>query len=179
VSFNVADFTITSVSPTSQIQAPGSKAMYIVTIGSTDPLNAFAGPITLDVSGLPPGAIYSFDPKVVYANNATQNSSTLTVTLPNHTASASSARDFGSKAPLALAVLLLPLAAWRKGRKQIKLLLFLVVALAGLGAMTGCGSNGYVSQPEQTYHLIITGSYTGNTGTTITRTITTVTLTVE
>jgi hypothetical protein len=66
-------------------------------------------------------------------------------------------RDLG--VPLFLAVLLWPIALLRRTRgRPPRLLLWLVVSLATLGGIVGCGAGGYFSQPEQTYVITVTGT---------------------
>jgi hypothetical protein len=71
-------------------------------------------------------------------------------------------------------VLLVPIAWWKRKRSgPPRLLLWLLVSFAMLGAAAGCGTGGYFSQTEQTYTITVTG-----TSGSLVRS-TTVTLTVE
>jgi hypothetical protein len=38
------------------------------------------------------------------------------------------------------------------------MLLVIAVMLTSLGVLTGCGSGGYFSQPQQTYTITVTGT---------------------
>jgi hypothetical protein len=63
------------------------------------------------------------------------------------------------RTPLALAMLLVPLALLRKAqRRPPRLLLWLLVALASFTTMTGCGTGGYFSQQQRTYTITVTGT---------------------
>ncbi|MCL2660242.1 MAG: hypothetical protein FWD64_06970, partial [Acidobacteriaceae bacterium] len=100
--------------------------------------------------------------------------STMTISVPQQSASL---KPFSSgKSPLALAALLLPLAAFRKRRKHIRLLVLLLAGLSGMGLISGCGmgnKGGYFSQSEKSYTVTVTGT----SGSLVHST--TVTLTVE
>jgi hypothetical protein len=163
---NPADFAV-AATPATQIIPPGASASYNVSVSSvTAP---FTNPVTLTATGLPPEATYSFSPATVTpgANGA---SSTLMISVPRQSASATP--HLSSKTPLVLAVLLLPLTAFRRGRGRVKLLL-LLVGLTAFASMTGCGAGGYFSQPQKTYTITVTG-----TSGTLTHS-TTITLTVQ
>jgi len=163
---SAADFAV-AATPATQIIPPGASASYSVSVSSvTAP---FTNPVTLTATGLPPEATYSFSPATVTpgANGA---SSTLMISVPRQSASATP--HLSSKTPLVLAVLLLPLTAFRRGRGRVKLLL-LLVGLTAFASMTGCGAGGYFSQPQKTYTITVTG-----TSGTLTHS-TTITLTVQ
>jgi len=88
----------------------------------------------------------------------------MTITLPPRVnASLTPATKLGAKVPLSLAALLLPLIAWRRGRKQITLLVLLLAGFAGFSTMTGCGSGGYFAQPPVSYTVTITATGGGLT----------------
>jgi hypothetical protein len=100
---------------------------------------------------------------------ATGANTTFTVSVPQQVA----ALHTGRLGTAALALLLLPFAWFRRSRGRPHRLLVWLLALASLGAVTGCGVGGYFSQPQQTYTITVTGT-SGN----LTHS-TTVTLTVE
>jgi len=113
----------------------------------------FTNAVTLTASGLPPGGSYTFTPTSV-TPGAIGASSTLTISIPKQ----SVALRRHSKAPLVLALLLVPLAAlWRPRRGPVRLALWLLLALSSFGAITGCGG-GYFNQPEQSYVITVTGA---------------------
>jgi uncharacterized repeat protein (TIGR01451 family) len=66
-----------SVSPASRTVTPGGSATYNVTVV---PSGGFTGQITLIAGGLPAGASASFNPAVININDASAQTSTLTVT---------------------------------------------------------------------------------------------------
>jgi serine protease AprX len=72
-----ADFQV-AVGPSSQQASPGGQAIYTVTIPMS---GGFSQPVTLSVTGLPPGATFAFAPQ--------GNTQVLTVTLAANTAPAS------------------------------------------------------------------------------------------
>ena len=77
-------------------------------------------------------------------------------------------------APVAFALLLLPLAGLRKGRRRMTRLLLGLLLLGGaMAGLSGCGSSGYFGPPVQSYNITVTAS-----SGTIAHTAT-VTLTVE
>jgi Bacterial Ig-like domain (group 3) len=161
-----ADFSMTS-STGSQLIPPGASATYTITVSSVN--SAFTNPITMSASNLPPGASYTFNPTVVTPGAAGANT-TLTVSVPQQSA----ALHTGRLMPAALALLLLPFAWLRRSRgSPYRLLLWMLLALGSLGAVSGCGTGGYFSQPQQTYTITVTGT----SGTLVHST--TVTLTVE
>jgi hypothetical protein len=110
--------------------------------------------VTMSASNLPPGATYTFSPAAVTPGAARANT-TFTVSVPKQSAALHTAR----LGRMALALLLLPFAWLRRSRgSPYRLLLWMLVALGSLGAMSGCGAGGYFSQSEQTYTITITGT---------------------
>ena len=71
-----ADFQLTA-SPSPQTVAPGSGTGYNITI---TPSTGFTGPVSLSISGLPPGGGSSFNPSIVNITDASAKSSTLSLT---------------------------------------------------------------------------------------------------
>jgi YVTN family beta-propeller protein len=161
-----SDFSVTNQTPP-QLIPPGASATYSIAITS---VNApFTNVVTLTASNLPSGASYSYSPTTVTPGVAGAMS-TLTVTVPKQ----SSALGRGSKTPLMLTAILLPLAALRRSRGgPPRLLLWLLITLTSFGVMSGCGVGGYFSLPQQTYVITVTGT----SGTLVHST--TATLTVE
>ena len=167
VSGPAADFTVSS--PTgAQIIPPGASANYTIVVASQS--TPFTNPVVLNASNLPPGATSTFTPASV-TPGAAGASSQLTITVPKQTAAAVRNR---SVATLAMALLLLPFASLHRFRlRSARILLVLTLMLTSLGVLTGCGSGGYFSQPQQTYVITVTGT-SGSLAH-----ATTVTLTVE
>ena len=162
-----ADFTVAS-STGRQLIPPGASANFSIVVSSMN--LPFTNVVTMSASNLPPGATYTFSPAVVTPGAAGANS-TFTITVPPQSSMDSRGRRLG---PVAFALLLLPFACLKRHRRSPqRLLLWMLVALASLGAMSGCGQGGYFSQTERTYTITIIGT-SGN----LVRS-TTVTLTVE
>jgi YVTN family beta-propeller protein len=146
-----SDFAVAATPPT-QIIPPGASATYNVSITSV--IAPFTNQVTLTATGLPAGATYTYTPPAV-APGAAGATSSLKISVPMQ--SARSKPNIESRAPLILAVLLLPLLTVRRRGASGKLLLILA-SLAAFGAMTGCGVGGYFSQPQQTYTITVTGT---------------------
>ena len=160
-----ANFTVASTTG-SQLIPPGASASYNVAVTSVN--GAFTNVVTMSATNLPAGSSYTFAPTTVTPGSAGA-SSAFTVSVPKQTAALHGA----SKTPFVLAVLLLPFALLRRTRGRPRLLLWLLLGVTSLGAMSGCGVGGYFNQPEQTYTITVTG-----TSGTVTHN-TTVTLTVQ
>ncbi len=162
-----ADFTV-AASTGRQLIPPGASANFTIVISSMN--GPFTNPVTMSASNLPPGATYTFNPATVTPGAAGANT-TFTVSVPPQSSMASRGRRLG---PAAFALLLLPIACLKRYRRRPqRLLVWMLVGLASLGAVSGCGEGGYFSQTEQTYTITVTG-----TSGTLVRS-TTVTLTVE
>ena len=151
VSGSTADFTVSS--PTGpQLIPPGASASYSIVVSSN--ATPFTNPVVLSASNLPAGATYTFTPASV-TPGATGANSQLTIAVPRQTAAIRNR----SAATLAIALLLLPFASLRRFRlKSGRMLLVIALMLASLGLLTGCGSGGYFSQPQQTYTVTVTGT---------------------
>ncbi|HWW23083.1 MAG TPA: Ig-like domain repeat protein [Edaphobacter sp.] len=148
---STADFALANKTPP-QIIPPGAAASFTIAVTSVNA--AFTNAVTLTVSGLPPGASYTFTPASV-TPGATGASSTLIISVPKQ----SVALRRHSQAPLVLALLLVPFAALRRQRGgPARLALWLLLALSSFGAVTGCGGGGYYNQPQRTYVITVTGA---------------------
>jgi sugar lactone lactonase YvrE len=176
---SIADFNVTLSSATkaSQTVEPGQAASYafnLLPVGG-----AFTVPITLSATGLPPGATATFTPQSV-----TLGGSPASFTMAVQTAATGAALDrtshFGGAA-IALSLLLLPFSLRRRlrGMRSLTLCVALLVSLAAIAGLSGCGGrSGFFAQPQQTYTLNVTGTATGAGGATLQH-ATTVTLTVQ
>ncbi len=162
----------------SQTVVPGGTATYTLTIGPSNGATLPA-PLTLSLSGLPPGATGTLTPDTL-ATGSTLTQVTLSIQLPQATAELP--RQVGSSdkriPPILWGALVLPFvgrlrhAAKRIGRRgTVPLLIAAGLTMIGL---SGCGStSGFFGQQPKTYTVTITG-----TSGTLSRS-TTVTLTVE
>jgi sugar lactone lactonase YvrE/GNAT superfamily N-acetyltransferase len=180
VSQLVEDFSLT-VSGVSVLSiVPGSSATFSGALQSLQ--GSFGFPIALSVSGLPPGAVATFNPSSITLGSTGQATTTLTVQ------TASTAR-LHYPLPLndgtaTLALLLLPMTLSRRLRRRIAgvkyaLPLLMLTMLGSLIALTGCGpGSGLLGQQQQSYSINLIGTATGANGATLTHT-TVVTLTVQ
>ena len=128
---------------------------------------SYAGPVDFTISGLPAGATATFNPATIAANGGQQ---TITVTIQTAaTTAAEHAPPLGRRlAPLALALLLLPLFGAsrirREGRHLTRWLCFalLLGGTAATAALMGCASNnGFFAQAQKSYDVTITASAGG------------------
>jgi hypothetical protein len=134
----------------------------------------FPAPVTLSVSGLPPGATATLSPQTLPAGSSL-TAVTLTIQLPTQTAKLSKGLPWVTPA---LALLFLPFAGRmrRKGNALQRYGLVLVLLAAGAGAMaglSGCSAKdtGFFGQAQQTYTVLITaasGSLSHSTSVTLT-----------
>ncbi len=134
----VQDFTLAFANGNGSVTTPpGTQAIYTLvvapTVGSTLP-----APVTLSASNLPFGMTASFAPAAV-ASGSSAATVTMTLTLPGKAASARLRRPLGRGAfPVALGLLLLPVAGrLRKARARLIVLFIMAAALAA--GFTGCG----------------------------------------
>ena len=151
------DFTVT-ISPTTQTVSAGTAASYTVNLTVSN--GPYSCPVTLTalLSTSIPNATLVFDQNSLTPGSAA--STTLKVTVPQQTAKLDTT-GFPAKAPLALAVLLLPLAGWRRRKSWNKLLMLLVLGLAGSAAFLGCGggdNNNGSGKPPVNYKITITAN---------------------
>jgi sugar lactone lactonase YvrE len=164
-----------------QTAVPGGTATYALALGPSNGAT-FPAPVTLTLSGLPPGATGTLTPSTLPAGSSLTNV-TLSIQLPQVTASLDRNQPLqptNRQLPTVLwGILLLPFArrlrrASKRLRKGLSLLLLLAAGAAAVAGMSGCGStNGYFGQSQQTYTVTITAT-SGN----VSRS-TTVSLTVE
>ncbi len=157
-------FTL-SASPSSQSGFAGLTYAYDVTVTPTN--GVYPGTVTFAASGLPSGASAVFTPSTLAANAGQQTIGMAIVTAS--TTSSLRTIPVGQKlAPVALALLLLPLAGTRRMRRQgqrfgrfLCLLLLAVAGVAATAALTGCGTSGYIHASPQNYTITITGTSGG------------------
>ena len=168
VSITVAslDFTITLPTNLNPTVMPGGTVQTSFSITSL--YGAFAGPVSFTATGLPTGGTISFSPSSIPANSSGTQTITITIKLPATTAQNQQRRSGDSVPPMALGLLLLPLAGMRRVRKSqlLRITLLLLLSGAGIGALTGCGTgNGFNANASQNYTVTVTataGSLTHN-----------------
>ncbi len=159
----IQDFSLAppggGASTPTQTVLPGGTATYPLVFG---PLSGatFPSPVTLSLSGLPPGATGTLTPSTIPAGSPLTNV-ILTIQLPQTTA-----KLLNQRIPLVVwAVLLLPFAGRlrRAGKRMPRGLSALLLAAAALvvgAGMSGCGStrSGFFGHPQQTYSVVITAT---------------------
>jgi hypothetical protein len=161
-----ADFSVavaTGMPATASILQGGTASYSLV----LTPLitNTLPGTVVFSVSGLPKGATATFTPPSVAAG-AGATPFILTINTPAITAELRSQPPPSARryAPVAMSLLLLPLAAFARRRrlgKQMGSLLLLLLLAAGATGLTGCvtaASSGYYGVTTQTYNLTVTGT---------------------
>jgi Bacterial Ig-like domain (group 3) len=155
------DFTMVLTGSSIAEVVPGGSASYAITV--TPNYGTYAGTLTFAVSGLPAGATATFSPSSIAANGGTQK---VTVTIQTAAATASrQSPSLGRRAvPVALALLLLPLAGtvrMRRQGKQLSRLFGMLVLLAGISistALTGCGTSTNSFTQIKSYEMTLTAS---------------------
>lgn len=161
VSVTVAplDFTLTPPANLNPTVMPGGMLQSSFSITSL--YGAFAGPVNFTAAGLPTGATISFSPPSIAANSSGVQTVTMTIKLPAATAQNQQRRTGSSVPPIALGILLLPLAGMRRVRKSalLRTALLLLLSAAGIGAVTGCGTgNGFNATSSQSYTVTVTAT---------------------
>jgi hypothetical protein len=182
----VQDFNVNIVSDpsnpggsTNQTIVPGQTATFKFSVLPVAGL--FNYPITLSVTGLPPGASAVFTPSTI-SLSSTGSSFTMVVTLANANALLGRKIPWGGGDVL-VAVLLMPfIGPVRRRARGVKTFVVCLIAAMSLTALTtlsGCGTgNGFSGQAQKSYTLTLTGTATGPSGATLQH-IATVTLTVQ
>lgn len=161
----VQDFTVsTPTSPTTNAPTatvnPGGTATYSLNIGPSVG-TVFPAPVTLSLTGLPPGATGALSPTTLPAGSSL-SSVTLTIQLPQQASRANHAPSFlRVVSPIALGLLLLPFAKnWRRAGKKMRGILAMLLLLVGSAAtcigLAGCTSgNGFFAQAPTKYTITI------------------------
>jgi hypothetical protein len=124
-------------------------------------------PLTLTVSGLPPGATAALAPAAWAQLTATSWSypadlalaaPTLTIQLPGNTAALADPKG-GMVPPLLWGMLLLPFAGALRRRWRAAAGLLLLTVSAACAGLSGCGSStGLFSQQQKTYTVTVTAT---------------------
>ena len=145
----VPDFTLTVTGANSQTVTRGGIATFTFSITPT------IGAVTFTATGLPTGATASFSPTSVPAGGAAQP---VTMTIQTSTTSAqlNQPSNRGKLAPLAFALLLLPLLGARKMRRQGRnWMICVLLLLGGLGTVAVCGCD---SSSPKDYTVAVTAT---------------------
>jgi len=175
---SVLDFNLTNVggsgiaSPT-QTVTPGGTASYPLTILPTNG-TLFPAPITLSLTGVPSGAIATIGPAAwtqltsttwSFPANSALPATTLSIKTPTVVARLEPETQLHrTLPPVALGLLLLPLAGMRRRLRKtlgrtIFTLLLLVAGASAMAGLSGCGTNsGFFGQPSQTYTMTVTAT---------------------
>jgi hypothetical protein len=159
-----------------QTAAPGGTATYSVSLGLTTG-TTLPVPITMSVTGAPPGATATVSPSLFPANTPFTNV-TLSVQLPATTAAAEPKEPLYRRVPSVLwGLLLLPFAgrlrrAGKRMRRTLTLLFVLAAGVASMVGLSGCGAtSGFFGQQQKTYTLYVVataGSVSHSTPVTLT-----------
>ncbi|MGA2217429.1 MAG: Ig-like domain repeat protein [Terracidiphilus sp.] len=172
-----SNFTI-AATPATQTILPSQSANYTISLTPASP--TFVYPVSLSASGLPATVTATFTPSSI-ATGAGASTSVLSLAASGQAKLNRSTRPWRSAGPYsALALILLPLMFGRRVRRTAARLshagrlLAAFLALAVLGAITGCGStSGFFGNAVSTYSVTVTAVSGPNTQTTV------VNLTVE
>jgi sugar lactone lactonase YvrE len=144
----------------SQTVAPGGTATYTLALGPSNGAT-FPAPVTLTLTGLPPGATGSITPNLLPAGSSLTNV-TLSIQLPQVTASLDKKPTPRRHIPPVFwGLLLLPFAGGmrRTGKRlgaAIWVLMLLFAGLTAMATLNGCGSlNGFNGQQQKTYVVTV------------------------
>jgi hypothetical protein len=151
VTTTAVDFTVSSAAQGSQTVTPGNSASYSFALIPAS--GSFSNAVTFSVSGLPTGATATFSPSTIAAGSGATNV-TLTLQTANTTAQLEQKNRVGKAAPLALALLFLPLWGMRRRTRQWFALLIVFGGLAASTALTACGGS-FFSQAAQSYSVTV------------------------
>jgi subtilase family serine protease len=181
----VTDFTIgvANGASNSATALPGGTVRDSLVVRPVNGAGTLTNAIALSASGLPTGATSIFSPATIPAGSET-TTVTLTIQLPQASAAAQRAGGIGSRfvgrlVPFSLALLPLPLAgrlrrAGKRMNRRISVLLLAIAGMAAISGLNGCGSvNGSLGHAPKTYTVTVTGTAGALSHSTI------VTLTVE
>jgi sugar lactone lactonase YvrE len=163
VSEVAVDFTVAVVSGDSSSASvqPGNTATYNLVVTPVG-ASTFPGAITLTQSGAPSSSTTTLSPSSIASGLAATN---VTLTVQTSTALVlNRGESVGRKlAPLSLALLIIPFAGFRRGRKAWQQFLMALVLLAGglavTASLSGCStSSGYFGQEPDTFTITVTGT---------------------
>jgi hypothetical protein len=157
---STADYTVTA-SPIPVTVAPGGAAVFNITV---PPVGAsYNNPVTMSATGLPTGAVATFNPPTVVPGSAGAPTQ-LTVQMPAQSAALPNPRPFNPRpsefpfSPITLAAGLFVVAGNRKRlAKSIPMLLVLAVLAAGTLGLTAC-NGGFQGANGNKYIITVTGT---------------------
>ena len=173
----VEDFQLVVSGVTLLSVVPGTSATFGGTL--TSPTGAFTYPVVLSITGLPAGAVATFNPASVTLG---PNPVGVTVTIQTPMTARLHYPGLVGGGSVALALLVLPFS--RRMRRRIPqarlwLSLLMLLGLGSLTGLSGCGSSsGLFGQQPRTYTLSLVGTATGANGFILQRSIS-YTLTVQ
>jgi hypothetical protein len=139
---------------------PGNAASYAQQVAPT--YSIYPGIVTFSATGLPTGATIFFSPNTVAANGGTTPISVSVQTASQNQAIYQRREE---AAPFVLALLVFPLAFFRRirrcGTRTLPLLFVLLGGLAATAGLMGCGGyngNGFFGQSPRNYTITITAT---------------------
>ena len=157
-------FTVTGGAVPPVVKAGGSLDVSFV-VAPSAPATYFPLPVVMSAAGGPQGTSYTFNPSVVPAGSGS-TTVVLTINIPidyvaKNDAPAAPGQNNGTKlpiAPLALALLLLPMAGKlrKAGKRMSRMVAMMLLAIAGITAtatLIGCGAN-----KAAVYEIVVTGT---------------------
>jgi YVTN family beta-propeller protein len=139
-----------------QTVTAGDNAGYSFTLNPAPAGSTFANAVTFGVTGLPSGATATFTPSSIAAGSGATNVA-LIIETENTSAQGGRQKLLGKAAPLALALLLVPLVLTRQRVRRWLAPAMMLGVLTWTAALTGCGgsSNG---SGGQSYSVTITAT---------------------
>jgi hypothetical protein len=121
--------------------------------------SAYPGLVTFSVVGLPSGAVAAFSPTSSASSGGAQ---TVVLTIQTAALAAKTSHPFEREAPLAFAVLLLPILSRRRARHDPLKLMVAGVLLAGVASISGCGTeDGFNARAVKNYTVTVTAASAG------------------
>ncbi|MGB6828034.1 MAG: Ig-like domain repeat protein, partial [Terracidiphilus sp.] len=163
VTVTALEFSLTINGNTFESVYPGGTVTYSFSVAPQ--FGFYAGPMSFAISGLPSGVTATFSPDSIPANGGPQ---TVKLTISDAALASAASPPTGLPKhimPIALGLLLLPLAGAgrmrRNGRKMRQMFYVMVLACSALSAtlLSGCGSaNGFFAQAPKNYNLTITAT---------------------
>jgi streptogramin lyase len=162
IDFFAIDFNLTAGAVPPLVKAGGSLTVSL-TLAPNAPATVLPLPVTFTAGGGPQNTSYTFTPSVVPAGSGSTTVS-LTINIPidyvaKNDAPAAPGQNNNTKlpvAPLALALLLLPLSGKlrKAGKRMSRMVALMLLAVAGIAAtatLIGCGSNS-----AAVYEIVVT-----------------------